>query len=70
MCRLLRVSGCLQQVLLHPDGLLLLIQYPVFDHPDEVLHPCPGLRLQGGIETRDALQLLLFSATKLHKVFL
>ncbi len=34
---------CLKEVLLHPDRLLLLLQYSVFDDLDEVLRPRPGV---------------------------
>lgn len=46
---------CLEEVLLHPDSLLLLLKYSVFDDPDEVIWPSPGLGLQAGIKARDAL---------------
>ena len=46
---------CLQEVLLHPHHLLLLLQYSVFDDPDEVVRPRPGLGLQAGVEAGNAL---------------
>lgn len=60
----------LQEVLLNPDGLPLLIQYPVFGDPDQVFRPRPGLWLQGGVQARDALELLLFGPTQPHELLL
>lgn len=72
MYKLLCISACvcLQKVLLHPDRLLLLLQYSVFDDLDEVLCPCPGIGLQAGIEAGNALQVLLFCPAQLHKLVL
>lgn len=63
-------SACLQEVLLHPHRLLLLLLYPLFDHPDEVVRPCPGLGLHAGVEAGNSLQLLWFRPTQLHKLLL
>lgn len=62
--------ACLQEVLLHPDRLLLLLQDPVFDDPDEFVRPCPSLGLQARVEAGDALQLLLRGPTHPHKLLL
>lgn len=64
------VCVCSQEVLLHPYGLLLLLHYALFDDTDQVIDPCPGLRLNAGIEARNDLQLFLFSPTQSHQLLL
>ena len=49
----------LQQFLLHPDRLPLLLQDLVLDDFQQVLHRAPGLGLHGGVEAGQTLQLLL-----------
>lgn len=70
MCVIVQTVVSLQEVLLNPDGLPLLIQYSVFDDLDQVFRPCPGLGLQGGVKTRDALQLLFCGPTQPQKLLL
>ncbi len=59
-----------QQVLLHPDSLLLLLKNLVLDDPDEILHPTPRVRLHTRVQAWQHLQLLLFGATHLQELFL
>lgn len=60
----------LQEVLLHPHHLLLLLQDSLFDDLDELLRPRPGIGLQAGVETGNALQLLLLRPTHPHELVL
>lgn len=59
-----------QQVLLHPDRLLLLLKNPVLDDPDEILHPTPRVRLHTRVQARQHLKLLLLGATHLQELLL
>lgn len=64
------LSYILQEFLLHPHHLLLLLQDSLFDDPDELLCPRPGVRLQAGVETGNALQLLLLHPAHPNKLLL
>lgn len=59
-----------QEVLLHPHRLLLLLHDSLFDDLDELLGPRPGIRLQAGVETGNALQLLLLCPAHPNKLLL
>lgn len=60
----------LQEVLLNPHRLLLLLQDSLFDDLDELLCPRPGVRLQAGVETGNGLQLLLLRPAHPNKILL
>lgn len=69
------VFGCLatyvlEEVLLYPHHLLLLLQDSLFNDLDELLWPRPGVVLQARVEAGKALQLLLLRPTHPHKLVL
>lgn len=66
----LATYNMLQEVLLHPHHLLLLLQDSLFDDLDELLRPRPGVGLQAGVETGNALQLLLLRPAHPHELVL
>jgi hypothetical protein len=49
-----------QLVLVHPDGLALLLYNLVFEDSQQLLHAAPHLSFHGGVEAGQRLQLLLF----------
>lgn len=63
VCACARVGEGLQEVLLDPHRLLLLVQYALSDDADEFVNPGPGLGFHAGVETRDDLQLFLLRPT-------
>lgn len=74
VCVLACVRACvlvsLQEVLLDPHRLLLLVQYALSDDADEVVDPGPGLGFHAGVETGDDLQLFLLRPTQPHQLLL
>lgn len=67
---LIPTLASLQQFLLDPHRLLLLVQDALFDDPDEVIDPGPGLGFNAGVETGDGLQLFLLRPAQPQQLLL
>lgn len=59
-----------QLVLVHPDGLALLLHDLVFEDAQQLLHAAPHLSLHGGVEAGQRLQFLLFEPAHTQELLL